>query len=584
VSNDELGVSMAKLSQIILLGILFLGIPSVIDAQLQYEEVALPKLSQSMESSILRLPGGGFFIFGTADSVWTSHPDYYEVDVPYVILIDSLHAVSEPRLLPDTGYFTAGGLSQFNGPFFWSAEPRGPSIVFGYWKERIISWVGPVSRYRYAPEAKVYTISAVTGDIDTLFTVPRGTDLTIKADNSDGLHFLWAAWSLSDPLRSDDYFYANSSVYYRFWDHNGILCDPQFIDSGYFPSMQIDANDVVHILYFTDYFADLYSPNRMCNMKYTKGRNGQFQPPRTLLSSISIKMDIWGRKEPILFAVNDSGSQVHIGWTQWNNSYIYSMIVTDSTIKLDSLPGGGWSNDVAYEYRKTDGALLAGWSGPEYDDLHMHYSSNLHGIIFSPRKTFTYVFGFNRRQFFLDPSIGNLPGYIYSRKGLGLFFLRNLETETQSLSLEIPDMEAISSNVITDPEGNIFTVYSDTLNTLKLMRLYYAPTGVNDNGGLQAHDFLLRQNYPNPFNPSTEIEYTLPTQSQVRLKIFNIFGQEVTTLVNGLQEPGSKSITWNAGSAASGVASGVYFYRLEAVSTAEPGKSFRDVKKMVVVK
>jgi hypothetical protein len=92
--------------------------------------------------------------------------------------------------------------------------------------------------------------------------------------------------------------------------------------------------------------------------------------------------------------------------------------------------------------------------------------------------------------------------------------------------------------------------------------------------------YSLSQNYPNPFNPSTKIEYTLPTQSQVKLKIFNIFGQEIATLMNGLQESGNKSIIWNAG----GMASGVYFYRIEAVSTAEQGKSYREVKKMLVVK
>ena len=72
--------------------------------------------------------------------------------------------------------------------------------------------------------------------------------------------------------------------------------------------------------------------------------------------------------------------------------------------------------------------------------------------------------------------------------------------------------------------------------------------------------FALDQNYPNPFNPSTTVRYELPKDSRVSLRVFNILGQEVATLVNGEQKAGYKSIEWNAGS----VASGVYFYRLEA--------------------
>jgi hypothetical protein len=92
--------------------------------------------------------------------------------------------------------------------------------------------------------------------------------------------------------------------------------------------------------------------------------------------------------------------------------------------------------------------------------------------------------------------------------------------------------------------------------------------------------FALLQNYPNPFNPTTEVRYQIREVSYVTLKVYNILGEMVATLVNGIEEAGYKSVTWNA----SDVASGVYFMKLEAISMKDRTVSFRDVKKMIIVK
>lgn len=74
----------------------------------------------------------------------------------------------------------------------------------------------------------------------------------------------------------------------------------------------------------------------------------------------------------------------------------------------------------------------------------------------------------------------------------------------------------------------------------------------------------LKQNYPNPFNPGTSFEYSLEHRSIVKIELFNDLGQLVATLVDGMQEPGTHTVSWD-GRATSGepAPSGVYFYRLE---------------------
>lgn len=84
--------------------------------------------------------------------------------------------------------------------------------------------------------------------------------------------------------------------------------------------------------------------------------------------------------------------------------------------------------------------------------------------------------------------------------------------------------------------------------------------------------YRLYQNYPNPFNPSTTIEFDLPKSSNVILKIYNILGEEVTRLISNRLSTGSYSYDWDA----SGMASGLYLYRLKA-------GEYVDTKKMILL-
>ncbi len=103
-------------------------------------------------------------------------------------------------------------------------------------------------------------------------------------------------------------------------------------------------------------------------------------------------------------------------------------------------------------------------------------------------------------------------------------------------------------------------------------------TGV-DPGKIVPEKFALYQNAPNPFNPSTVIRYDIPTEgAHVRLRIFDVNGQLIKTLVNESLAPGEKSATWHGDdNSGNQVATGVYFYSFET-----PG--FRETRKLVLMK
>jgi hypothetical protein len=97
-------------------------------------------------------------------------------------------------------------------------------------------------------------------------------------------------------------------------------------------------------------------------------------------------------------------------------------------------------------------------------------------------------------------------------------------------------------------------------------------TGINDKI-TKPLTFNLEQNYPNPFNPKTKIKYSVPNQSLVTLKIFDILGREIETLINEEKTAGIYEIDFDA----SQLSSGIYFYKIQA-------GNFVQTKKMILMK
>ncbi|MEO8398915.1 MAG: DUF4185 domain-containing protein [Ignavibacteriaceae bacterium] len=154
-------------------------------------------------------------------------------------------------------------------------------------------------------------------------------------------------------------------------------------------------------------------------------------------------------------------------------------------------------------------------------------------------------------------------------------------------NLSNKDELLISYNVNTLDFGDHFTnadIYMPRFIYLKINDS--TSTGIKDNVESLPDNYNLSQNYPNPFNPTTKIKYTIPTPPSssplakgrselqfVTLKIYDILGREVATLINEVKSPGNYEVTFDGGK----LPSGIYFYRMQA------GK-FLDTKKLVFIK
>jgi hypothetical protein len=148
----------------------------------------------------------------------------------------------------------------------------------------------------------------------------------------------------------------------------------------------------------------------------------------------------------------------------------------------------------------------------------------------------------------------------------GLTLLTGTYDMSYPLTLKRIEIQLAADNV--QGQSTSGTIYVDNL------RLKYPGTVTDvEQTPLLPARFRLEQNYPNPFNPATTIQYDVPSRARVALAVYNILGQRVAELVNGEKNAGHYETRFDA----SGLASGVYLYRLQA-------GSFVQTRKLVVLK
>jgi len=128
--------------------------------------------------------------------------------------------------------------------------------------------------------------------------------------------------------------------------------------------------------------------------------------------------------------------------------------------------------------------------------------------------------------------------------------------------------------------NNVIRVMTHGNGAYERKLLSQIPTGLEQDP-IVASSFKLEQNYPNPFNPSTTISWQLPVDAFVSLKVYDVLGNEVATLVNEEKLAGNYEVEFDA----STLSSGTYFYKLEAIDpSASSGQGFVETRKMVLLK
>lgn len=160
-------------------------------------------------------------------------------------------------------------------------------------------------------------------------------------------------------------------------------------------------------------------------------------------------------------------------------------------------------------------------------------------------------------------------GVLFVGTDAGVYYTTNTGTSWSILGTGLPNAPVFDINYHAPTQILVAGTHGRSLYEISLADI---PIGIEQNTEL-AKQYSLKQNYPNPFNPSTTIEFTLPKADHVQLKLYDITGREVKTLLNRNMAKGSHTYTLDG----SDISSGIYFYTMKT-------NSFTDTKRMVLVK
>lgn len=331
---------------------------------------------------------------------------------------------------------------------------------------------------------------------------------------------------------------------------------------------------------------------------------------------------LWGQQQPNFISSLDSASQLQEikNWMQNVGQRYPQMALCDVVNEpIHTLPNGASTNanyikalggtgttgydwivnayTLARQYMPANAKLLIN----EYNVLNSTATTNTYITIINLLKAQNLVdgIGVQCHYFELSPNtVATLQTNLNSLAATGLpIYISEMDVDESSDAVQLASMQKYFPFLFTNSavkgitfwgyvqddmwKANAYLVHSSTYTerpAMTWLRKYLDTvvvpvTSVNTAQQTVPQEYKLYNNYPNPFNPTTQIEYNIPKVSKVSLKVYDILGREVQTLVNSIQAPGKYSVMLNA----QGLSSGIYFYQLTA-------DSFKETKKLVLLK
>ncbi len=374
------------------------------------------------------------------------------------------------------------------------------------------------------------------------------------AINPDGTEkWRYRAWQIfsSPAIGTDETIYVGNSNYEQFYAFNPAGTERWSFstDGSISSSPAIGADGTI---YFGCEDANLYAINPTGTKKWTFKTGDKIRDSSPLVGSDGVVYI--GSYDGFLYAVNSDGTlnwKIHIG----------GLISSSPTIAFD-------------------GTIYMTSANPD-EKLYAINSSSV-GLADSPWPKFhqnVLNSGFRRHQgpkakFFANPNVGIAPLTVqFVNQSIGYF-------DEQLWVFGDGDSSTVQNPThIYDSVGNFsvsLTVEGQSGTDTKSHQAYISvidPTRVDDHTTSLSMEYEIYQNYPNPFNPTTTINFAIPKSSLVTLKIYNLLGKEIETLINEQRQAGEYKINW----APLNLPSGIYLYRLQA-------GDFDETRKLMLLK
>ena len=312
---------------------------------------------------------------------------------------------------------------------------------------------------------------------------------------------------------------------------------------------------------------------------------------------VKLKQDFWGTvtlKESGFKAPESLQFPIYSGMENWlgyfkEDSALANEAFADIWDDIDMVRGKSWSL-----LRDSNGLLTGKMGTLHYGDMVSIITTNNHTFQWGSSnptppdvKSMPQHFDFDEKHDYIPVYVSLPDSLMLDLKEIGLY----LDGVCKGAVVVESNYEQISAYVdsegeLADSDLELVFHYDDskrpdqqlrtTSYTPGRLQTKYGVSGSRypyyeiaidkeDLGNIIPAELSLQQNYPNPFNPTTTISYSLPEAGKIRLDIYNLKGQLLTTIVNADQEAGKHSVTWNGtDTKGQSVASGVYFYRLSS--------------------